>query len=69
VLTNKDRSSEETITYPSGTSTAGSSEQQEAEVTREVKIDAQVTGEVKIEREYGVAKPRRKVVRAKIFPK
>lgn len=55
---NEYSSLEETITYPGGTATEGSPEQREPEVT----------GEVEIEKEYGLSKPRRKVVRAKIFP-
>lgn len=56
--TNEDNSLEEKFTYPGGTSTEGSSEQREPEVT----------GEIEIEKEYGLAKPRRKVIKAKIFP-
>lgn len=56
--TNEDNSLEETITYLDSTSTEGSSEPREPEVT----------GEVEIGKEYGLAKPRRKVIKAKIFP-
>ena len=54
---NDDNLSEEN--YFSGTSTEGTAKERETEVT----------GEIKIEKEYGLAKPRRKIVRAKIFPK
>jgi len=56
--TNEDNSLEEKITYFDSTSTEGSSEPREPEVT----------GEVEIRKEYGLAKPRRKVIKAKIFP-
>jgi hypothetical protein len=56
--TNEDNSPEETTTYTDGTSTEGSSEPREPEVT----------GEVEIKKEYDLAKPRRKVIKAKIFP-
>ena len=49
----------ETITYSSGTSTEGSYEQQEVKVI----------GEVEIDKVYGIGKPTRKIIKAKIFLK
>lgn len=54
---NRINSFEELITYLTGTVTEGSVEQQEPEIT----------GKIKIEKEYESAKPRRKVIKAKIF--